>query len=196
MWSLDEVFKQLRFCATCGSGQGSIQWLCAPCTAKLSERLVIASRNVGHGLRHHYLFEWEPGDVFMDRIVYSLKGGVLRPVYSGLAHVIAAHTQYSGSRVFYPSRRGLADHASCLAEQLARAMGLEAQPLLKRSWRKQALLNKKERKNQAFEAFTNATKALLVDDIVTSGATVEACYLALGQPKEFQAWSLFYRKSL
>ena len=105
------------------------------------------------------------------------------------------NTKIPGS-LFYPSYGRKKDHALMLAEKLGNRMGISPQPLIKeRASLKQALLKRKER--QSIEVKTSSwrgTKALLVDDVVTSGATVRACYRALNRPSKLIVWSLFYRK--
>jgi ComF family protein len=80
-------------------------------------------------------------------------------------------------------RRGF-DHAELLARGLATRIGLPAEPLLRRVGRAadQAGLSGEERRRNllgAFEARTTPEAVLLVDDVVTTGATLHACAGAL-----------------
>ena len=99
--------------------------------------------------------------------------------------------------LFYPSG-GRKDHALMLAQKLGNLMGLSPQPLIKqKTTLKQALLKRRER--QSIEIKKSSWKesgVLLVDDVVTTGSTVRACYKALNQPSKLVVWSLFYRRSL
>ena len=44
-------------------------------------------------------------------------------------------------------------------------------------------------------AFPPNYRVVFVDDIVTSGATAQAAYKALGKPQPFMVWSIFWRKN-
>lgn len=76
------------------------------------------------------------------------------------------------------------DHAEVLAKGTARELGLPAVPLLRRARvvRDQVTLDASERAtNQlgAFAAVACPKTVLLVDDVLTTGATVQACAAAL-----------------
>lgn len=76
------------------------------------------------------------------------------------------------------------DHAEVLARGVARELGLPARPLLRRVGvvSDQASLPGAERRRNvtgAFEAIPSPASVLLVDDVVTTGATLRACGGAL-----------------
>ncbi|HEY7874419.1 MAG TPA: ComF family protein [Actinomycetota bacterium] len=80
-------------------------------------------------------------------------------------------------------RRGY-DHAEALARGLARALGLDARPLLRRTTdpADQTQLGAAARRlnlSGAFEAERCPAEVVLVDDLVTTGSTATACALAL-----------------
>jgi predicted amidophosphoribosyltransferase len=81
-------------------------------------------------------------------------------------------------------RRGF-DHAETLARGLAHALGLPAAGLLRRvgAPADQAALSRAERRRNLVGAFAaragGARHVLLIDDLVTTGATAEACVAAL-----------------
>ncbi len=85
-----------------------------------------------------------------------------------------------------------------LAQKLGNHTGIVPQPLMKQKTTvKQAFLKRRERQSIQMKTISwKGSQALLVDDVVTSGATVRACYKALNQPSKLIAWSLFYRKNL
>ena len=80
-------------------------------------------------------------------------------------------------------RRGF-DHAELIARQAASELGFEARPLLRRSGdqRDQVGLSRSERlRNQSSQLLVAqpAGSVLLVDDLITTGATAASCCAAL-----------------
>lgn len=135
----------------------------------------------------------------MKDIVYSLKGGGLPETYTELAELfLLKHSPVLEKAVlFYPSK-GKKDHAYAWACSLARLLGLKPVPLELLGQQKQALLPRKERGTLSFKPLKvpRNSQPILVDDIVTTGATAHSAWRALGQPKSFAIWSLFYRRGL
>ena len=93
------------------------------------------------------------------------------------------------------------NQAALLAREMARRVGLtvEEQTLLRRrSTSSQVKLNAQQRKKNVHGAFTCSgdglagKRVLLIDDVCTTGATLEACAIALraGGAREVQALTL------
>lgn len=192
-----KILGYLRCCAGCGSSFGCIDWLCLDCEWHLLQRLSCEVRQVDPRIIHYFLFAWDPGDYFLSRLVHSLKGPQLVYVYSKLVALMCARfPKHSTDIIFYPSK-GVSDHASLLASSVRGARAIKLCPLLRIGGRKQALLNLQKRSQLEFVGNPwRGRGALLVDDIVTSGATVRACYGAIDRPPELTVWSLFCRKRL
>lgn len=95
----------------------------------------------------------------------------------------------------YPSK-GPEDHASAWARALGQILGYPTSPLLLVDPQKQARLTRPQRFNRRFSASLAGKSVILVDDILTTGATAKAAFVALNRPENFTIWTLFYRPLL
>lgn len=107
----------------------------------------------------------------------------------GLRRAIFAHGILGDAVTWVPARprdirrRGF-DHAEVLARGLAALVGLQPLPLLRRAGgsRDQAGLSRSERManlTAAFDATVCSGRLILVDDLITTGATARTCATAL-----------------
>lgn len=126
-------------------------------------------------------------------LVLALKLRGRRPAAQPLATALARSIQREGSEVtaitWVPGRkpetrrRGF-DHAEVIARELARLLGLPVTSLLGRTGNRpdQTTLSGVARRQNlkgAFMASSATERVMLVDDLVTTGATAEACARAL-----------------
>ena len=93
------------------------------------------------------------------------------------------------------------DHSFYWSQALSQLTGFPIHPILITNPKQTAQKRKTliERKSRHFILDKNLPLPqnktfVFTDDIVTSGATANAVYQALGQPKPFMIWSIFWRK--
>jgi ComF family protein len=174
-----------RRCAGCGRPGEDI---CSSCSARLKipscgpcpagiDRVVAACAYEGAGRA----------------LVLRLKIGAVRsaaqPLVGAMRRAAVAAGGVTGTMTWVPGkpadmrRRGF-DHAELLATELSRGLGLPCRRLLdrRRIPLDQAALGAAERRANlagAFRADVSPREVVLVDDVVTTGATAEACARAL-----------------
>lgn len=89
------------------------------------------------------------------------------------------------------------DHAYLLAQSVASSLNLPLQASLfkysNQSQKQKKLSSRARLRIGSHEKISNNTSVLFVDDIVTSGATAQASFKALGRPKHFEILCLSRR---
>lgn len=172
-------------CAGCGTHAGP---LCGRCRARLGPRPVAPA--IGGVTRT--LAPW-PYEGAARALVLQLKLRGRRPAAAPLVEAMCHEVTLRGlsaqAVTWVPGpaaetrRRGF-DHAEILARGVAHRLGLRPLRLLCRTGprRDQAGLGARERRENLAGAFASrrfARPVVLVDDLVTTGATAEACASAL-----------------
>lgn len=195
------LLERLRCCPNCSTSLGRTEWLCDSCLNHFLFQVESSEKRnlIRAEIPHFYLADWKPEDRFMHSVVHSLKGGKLSSTYQMLAKMFLLKQGIPISRgtIVYPSK-GEKDHAFEWSLALANLLNLNFLPLELVSEKKQALLSRGERQRVLFKPLKvpKNSPLILADDIVTTGATAKAAWQALGQPKSFAVWSIFYRRSL
>ncbi len=190
---MEKWLDYIRHCPRCGKGWGQFHWLCPECEVWLYRRMEIKARVISSAITHFYLFDWQARDT-LKPVVHSLKGGGHRRAVKELVYFCRPSSR--GAPIYYPKGPNK-DHAWNIAQAFAEIEGGEIVGLEALGRKKQSLLPRRARQARRFRALEKRPRtAFFVDDIVTTGATLQAAYRALGQPGKMTVWSLFYRNPL
>lgn len=180
-----------RHCSICQNSLCKTQWICLKCHACLMAEILPNKGVLYPGLKFQTLIEWKADSIFIDKAVKSLKGGYFPSAVTELVSFF--HKPQYSEAIVYPSK-GQSDHASLMAETLSAIWQIPCYPLLKESDVKQATNNLQLRRKIQFGKFPlKVNHPVIVDDIVTSGATARACWQALGSPQSSEILAFFRR---
>lgn len=192
----------LKACPLCKTLFPRRTVLCEPCREKLWEKKAPFVRDET-GFRVRSLFAWEAkGPKAFDWLIRSLKGRAEPEWWADFAlwllYEFSRHQQTPPLLVAIPSRR---PHALGLARALAGWTGWELAPektltIVGDRWQKG--LSRVRRQAVQFQsggAFcTDYKSVIIIDDVVTTGATLRAAHHALGRPRNCEAWCLMDRR--
>jgi len=185
---------QTQVCPKCGKISERGKW-CSGCKGKsyLSGIIVAADYRTGptkeliHHLKYNYILELAPisADLLIDQLIDSeFRGQVL-------ITSVPLHRRRENARGF--------NQAEVLAKIVAGKIGYDYLPLLKRKFHKKTqveLSGKKRRENLAgiFSAIDDGIiknkTIILVDDVSTTGTTLEECAKVLRASGARQVWGL------
>ncbi len=156
-------------------------------------------RNVNFAIRA--LYQWSNGDETVGNVIRGLKGGTPRPALKYFAKEVALRNFTNEKCVVIPippTKVGAKDHSYYLAEEIAEQCGYEMKTLL--YWKNKKVGQKYLKKTARFQnligakdRLANFDKVILVDDLVTTGATVLAASRAIKGLNKIEVWALACR---
>lgn len=207
MWNLLKSFYLFQACCLhCGSLQARRSLLCPACERELL--LLRKPSQAQLGFTVNCLYRWVPGQSDMlSRLVSYLKGGGTSCAWNFYAEKLAAdswkHLEGVKRICIIPAPGKGYDHAYEWAFALAQQLQAELIPcLIKKKTRNQRGKDFYQRsliemelveKNTSMSKHFTDTLWIFADDILTTGSTARAAYLALGRPPHFQVWVLAER---
>lgn len=209
------IHKWGRNCLQCGSFRAGDSLFCQSCERKLIQSA--QSKAMTWPVREGFInglcyFTWIPNkNRPLSLLIEGLKGGRLKKAWQFWATqlVTSFPTDFPTllqaefqNPVIVPGPRPKTqdcDHALVFAQSLGNLTGWKIKDCLqKESAQSQKGLGKLERQLielSSSEIFSDDQAVIFVDDVVTTGATAKAAYLALGKPKKFFVLALACRES-
>jgi ComF family protein len=186
--ALAQLFSDLvcvRGCVGCGELGGDI---CQACSARLKPSTSCRTPSGVDRIVAPWAYE-EAARSLVLRLKLGAARSAARPLAAGMRRAAVRAGGVTGTVTWVPGkpadmrRRGF-DHAELLATELSAGLGLPCRRLLdrRRIPLDQAALSASERRANlagAFRAVFSPPEVVLVDDVVTTGATAEACARAL-----------------
>ena len=211
---LDRVQTWLRSCAVCETTLPPIDLICDVCWQK-----VMRLRNRGRAMLQegypfpvYALFTWtEETEAFIKPLVYGFKKGRSVQAAEDLALEFVAERSEAGEfpkrSVLIPPPSDQFDHGTLWAKALSDRTFSPVWPVLRpqheRPTASQKRLSREERSERRYEIREQIAgswplgeqsgRLIFTDDVVTSGSTAMAAFMALGDPEQYEVWCLVAR---
>lgn len=211
--SQDRWLRYLRSCAVCRSFLPPIDFLCPSCWRELGQIMNRgpALRQSDYVLPTYSLLTWTPQTAsFVRPLIYAFKDGRAAQAAEKLATLfLTERASFERQAHVIPAPANGFDHATLWAQALVRQGGWtlsdcledktsreERQKDLRAGERGLRRYGFREHFAMAGEPVLAAKPIVFADDVVTSGSTAMAAYMALGDPERFEVWTLVARPRL
>lgn len=190
---------RIHTCSYCSSFWHVEGLLCEGCTTKLRSAIRPQLACEGYDMPAYALFDWR-GEPLLNTLFSVLKGGGFALTHDLLAIWFLMKMEMDvRDWVLVPSpprQSGLLDHAHTFAAALSKHLKTPVVPALQRPVGvEQKSLSIKERANLDLKLTTDnhwvkSKKTIFIDDIITTGSTAKAAYIALDRPPGFMVWTI------
>lgn len=218
---LDHAQKWLRSCAICTTTLPPIDLVCDVCWTKLFRLRNRGPEllQTSYPFPVYSLFTWtEETEHLVKPFIYGFKKGRSVSAAKDLALEFMTERQDAGeldrNRVLIPPPSSSFDHGDLWTQALSerclsptwpvlRASGSLTAGTSEKSGKSQKLLSKTERGDRRYEIREQIAgywplgeesgRLIFADDVITTGSTAMAAYMALGDPEQFEVWTLVAR---
>lgn len=210
--AIDACLRLLRSCASCRSVFPPIDVLCGECWSSLLryENHGEALRQEGYPFPVYSSYTWT---IANDRPCRSLVAGMKNGwAVRAARSLVERFVQERGFAAAGPaplfvlppaSSRPSGDHSWLLGQLFSSMWDVEpAYGLKYENWghspqKRKSASDRSRRRFRSEEKFSGSRRRFIfIDDVVTTGSTAMAAYMALGDPEQFEVWSLVCRPKL
>lgn len=205
---LEWMISYLRNCKHCGLGffhnqMNPIDFFCKKCWAVLEKEKARENFKIYKSpeILVKPLFLWKKKESIVGSMIHGLKGGTPEDVIKKISLEIAFRESRRKDIVIAPvpsSKVGEKDHAYQIANILSQELNVELWNGLKWGAKKsnQKFLKKFERFENSMIKIANLPRGkqlVLIDDLVTTGATASAAFKAIKSLNQIEVWALACR---
>ncbi len=189
--------RMISVCAICGSWLSRKDILCAYCESIIGRCPLYYSSKIN--LPTVSLLKWtSENQYFIKNLMLCQKGGWSKYFYSFVASkILFSEMSRHNAPLLVPCpsfKNKTSNHAYELAQAISQYWGVDIFDGLKNlSSAKQQNLKRLERWKISIKRYKTVKSfhsLILVDDIITTGATVHACWKAMGSPLNTSVWTI------
>lgn len=191
----------LQVCPICKYVSRRTRPFCRYCVDQLARRISPTVRHMDT-ISTWSLFSWVPGEsrIYSD-LIYAMKGRESEAPWREFAYWMAQKISPPPRKsAFVPIPGTRPNHARGLASALAAAFRCPMEDVLIHVERSpQKTRDRLNRQGHHFclrgmNPCRDYRTVILVDDVITTGATITAAFKALGEPKRTEGWCLMDRR--
>lgn len=198
----DRMYAYLCSCAICGAFLPPIYYVCETCWKDLYKE---SGSYLCRDLRWpiHYVWNWKTRGSSIHELLLRRKGAHILNAEQRLAQqgvlCLPADEREKIDIVYYPSKReGHKDHTFYLAREVGLILGVEICGVVIPEVFNYKSFGRRKRQEvrrvvPQSQIEYKAAHPLFVDDVVTTGATMEAVWKVLGRPEHLQGLCLAYK---